>query len=72
MKRKWPWLFGGAVVAVVLELADVLPKDARDFAWGLSIGLAIGAAFHGSPSVASELVLSLVVFTCRLTTRYSR
>jgi hypothetical protein len=45
MKRKWPWLFGGAVVAVVLAVAGVLPADGGDFAWGLSIGLVIGAAF---------------------------
>ena len=46
MKRKWwPWLFGGAVVAIVLALAGALPEDAGDFAWGLSIGLLIGAAF---------------------------
>jgi hypothetical protein len=45
MKRKWwPWLFGGAVVAAVLALAAVLPKDAGDFAWGLSTGLVISAA----------------------------
>lgn len=45
MKRKWPWLFGGAVVAGILAVAGVLPADGGDFAWGLSIGLVIGAAF---------------------------
>lgn len=45
MKRKWPWLFGGAVGAVVVAVSGVLPADGADFAWGLSIGLVIGAVF---------------------------
>ena len=45
MKRKWwPWLIGGAVIAVALALGGVLPKNAGDFAWGLATGLTISAA----------------------------
>ncbi|MCM2317576.1 MAG: hypothetical protein NDJ92_20690, partial [Thermoanaerobaculia bacterium] len=45
MKRKWPWLFGAAVVAAVVAVAGVLPADGGDFLWGLSIGLGVGAVF---------------------------
>lgn len=44
MKRKWPLLFLGAVCLAALALARLLPANSINFAFGVSVGLAFGAA----------------------------
>ena len=44
MKRKWLLLLACAVCLAALALARLLPANSIDFALGVSVGMAFGAA----------------------------
>jgi hypothetical protein len=41
--RKWPLLFGLALLAVILAAFHVFGKDSNDMLWGFAVGIGIGA-----------------------------
>lgn len=40
--RKWPLMFGMALLAAALAAFHVLGKDASDVLWGIAAGIGIG------------------------------